>query len=99
MSAPRSKDIVQLPSAVQGRGQRRVSPKRGRRPFLPLSWRCRAPDCPGGRFSAPSDEFAEARESNDLEEAGMTIPKLEYPRVVSRAEWLEARKRLLVEEK
>ncbi|MEY4550125.1 MAG: hypothetical protein RL685_6320 [Pseudomonadota bacterium] len=29
----------------------------------------------------------------------MTTPKIEYPSVVSRAEWLEARKRLLVQEK
>jgi len=29
----------------------------------------------------------------------MTTPKIEYPRVVSRAEWLDARKRLLAQEK
>jgi predicted dithiol-disulfide oxidoreductase (DUF899 family) len=29
----------------------------------------------------------------------MTTPKLEYPRVVSRAQWLDARKRLLAQEK
>lgn len=29
----------------------------------------------------------------------MTTPKIEYPRVVTRGEWLEARKRLLVQEK